>query len=96
MNDTIKKIDKEEQIINPDDTWEEKLMKAEFNRALSVAKKIVLSSQKEPPLTIGDKVRESNESLAEFALTVQEDTEKGRIWRNKERCMKSLNQPYKE
>lgn len=43
----IAKIDEEKQVINKDDTWEEKLMKAEFNRALLIAKKIIQSELEE-------------------------------------------------
>lgn len=43
----IAKIDEEKKVINKDDTWEEKLMKAEFNRALLIAKEIILSEPEE-------------------------------------------------
>lgn len=44
----IEKIDAEMQTINSTDVWEVKLMKDEFNRALLIAKEIILSDQKEP------------------------------------------------
>jgi hypothetical protein len=50
----------------------------------------------QPVITIGDKIRESNENLAEFALEVQSDTEHGEVWGTVERCEQYLNQPYTE
>jgi hypothetical protein len=135
----IEKIDAEMQTINPSDAWEVKLYKDEFNRALIIAKEIILSEQKEPignteqlterkepchkqvqcrynetgcgdceythnlnkPLTIGDKIRESNESLAELLskkFVACQDCDHWRCMSGecKPTILAYLNQPYTE
>jgi hypothetical protein len=72
---------------------------------LLIARDIILSEQKEPDvtdtnvgkiLTIGDKIRESNESLADFIIEIQNDVTNGQIWGTVQGCENYLNQPYTE
>ena len=72
MNEIIKKIDKMIDILldGPSNNATENIKDIAKIDVLQDLKKIILSEQPNP-LTIGDKIRENNESLAEYIYKIQ-------------------------
>jgi hypothetical protein len=99
MDEIIKKIDEEIERLKTEEIYQ--LRHGSFEAAahfklqltkVKRIKQIILSEQPEP-ITIGDKIRESNESLAEELQKTEQDALSGTTRITREKWIHYLNQP---
>ena len=100
----IEKIDMLFETVNINDNEFINHGKDKFNMALIMVKEFILSEQKEPDatdtnvvgkiITIGDKIRESNESLASYIEAIVAIALGDTSFIDVERRINYLNQPY--